>query len=810
MGVQELVRSAARRPGFSAAVLVTLAIGSAVTTVAASLVDRVLLRPLPYPNADRVLGVWFQSPNFPGGLTRVRQSRATFLHWRDQSEVFEAFALAEVAALTLEQDDRSTRLAAAEVTEGFLDVLGVAPLVGRAIDTRDSEPGAEPVVILAEGAWTSRFGRDESLVGRTIRVDGIARRVVGVLPDAVRFPAPDTELWIPLTIDKANLDPQSFVYTGYALLRPGATLDQARQEFDRLVALLPDAYPAVFPRPLLDRLQLSALFVPLKEELVGDVRRPLLLSLIAALAVLLAVVANVTNLFLVRNEGRQGELAIRAALGARPARLATALAFETTAYAVIGGAFGLALASGALSLLRSVAGTVIPRLHEAAIDGPLAAVSLGASAFLGLLVGALTAWRARAFSSGAPHSGARTVGSRRTARVRWALVGAQVSLAVVISTGAGLLAQSAGAIAALDPGFRAEGLTGARLFLAPRDYPEPEDVRAFYRQLVEDVRSAPGIERASAVSFLPLRDGRIFFPYQIEGRTEPGDLPSPQLTKVVFDGYFETMGIPLVEGRVFTSHDLDAGTDDIVVSQALAQAFWPNEPALGKRIRRDDGGWLTVAGVVGDVRDRSITDPGAPIVYLPFQARHLTDRRWRELSLVVRSSPGVPASARLAELVATRDRRVPVYDVRGMPEVVAAASARTSYLARLLVFCAIGALLLTGIGLYAVLSHVVAGRRREMAVRLALGAAPGQLRTLVQRQVAVAIGVGGLVGLGASIVVFGFADALLFAISPTDPLTMTFAATAVGVVGWLAALVPARRAAAVQPAATLRLLGEQT
>ena len=619
------VRSAARRPGFTVAVLATLAIATGVTGTVAGVVDRVLVRPLPFAHADRVVGVWFRSPNFPGGLTRVRQSKATYAHLRGAATSFDHFALAEEAALTLEAGDRATRIRGAQVTASIFDVLGVGVSAGRRLLEADSEPGAAPVAVLSHATWRSRFNGDRAIVGRDVRLDGVTRRIVGVLGAGVRFPVPETEIWVPLVVDPANLGGQDFVYTGYGLVKPGVTTDVMQADFARAIDRLPDAYPETFPRPLIKRLQLSGLFVPLLDEIVGPVRRALVFALGAALIVLLTVFANLTNLFLLRHEGRHLELAVRAAMGAPPGLLARGVVVDATVHALAGGLAGLGLAVGALAWVREAAANVLPRSNEIGLDPMTGGLCLAATCALGLFVGFVAARRSRVRGLQALRGMDRTASSGRSAAVQWLLVGAQVALAVVVATGAGLLVRSATALASVNPGFNAGGLGGARLFLPATAYRDFGSVSGFFTGVVDELRSVSGVEGASAVSYLPLRDGRILYPYRFEGDPREDALPTPRQTKLVLDRYFETMGIPLVEGRTIERRDLETGSDAAVVNAAFAAAHWPGISPIGKRLRSDTAGpWLTVVGVAGNERDRQLADAPPPIVYLPVPgtARH--------------------------------------------------------------------------------------------------------------------------------------------------------------------------------------------
>jgi putative ABC transport system permease protein len=794
-----------RRPGFSAAVLMSIAMATAVLLTVAAVVDHVLVRPLPFSGAARIATIWFSSPNLPGGLSRVRQSKATYTHVLRRGQVFEAFALAEEAALTLDTGDRPARIRGAQVTADLFDVLNIAAARGRRLLPSDDLPGAPPVVVLSAGMWRSRFGGADDIVGRTVRLDGVNYAIVGVLDPSVRFPASDTEVWVPLTVDPASLAPQDFVYTGYGRLREGVTPDGAREDLARLIDELPDAYPATFPRALIARLKLSGLVVPLLDELVGPVRRPLIFALMASLAMLLAVGANVTNLFVARQESRQLDMAVRSALGAGRGRLARGLIVDASAHAIVGGTIGVIIAAGLLRWVRQAAASVLPRASDLGIDARTAFAVLGAVTVMGAVIGLITVWRAQPGNMAGLYGAGRSLGSRRAVRLRWWLVGAQVAAAVVILTGAGLLVRSTVALGRIDPGFRAEGLTGARLFLPASDYASFDRVIAFYRDLVDDLRATPGIQGASAATFLPLRDGRIFYPYRLEGNAATDQLPVPLLTKLVLDGYFETMGTPMLEGRSLDRHDLDAGTDVAVVSAAFAAAYWPGESSVGKRLRYDaNGPWHTIVGVAANVTDRQIADPPLAMVYLPYQQRHATDRRWRELSLTVRASSDALAGSALLDLVARRDRAIPVYDIQPAPATVAAASARTRYAMLLIVFCAISALVVAAIGIYGVLSHVVAGRTPELALRLALGALPSELRALILRDVGITMIVGGVIGGLVSALTLRLVSGLLYGVQPGDPVTIILVGALLGGVGWIATLGPARRAAATPPADLLR------
>lgn len=792
-----------RQRAHALAVVTTVAIATTVAAATGSIVDRVLVRPLPFPYADRVIGVWFTSPNFPGGLSRVRQSKATYLHLREEVSSFEHFALAEDTSVTIDTDGEVTRVPASWVTADLFAVLGVEPAMGRALVEGDSAPGAPPVVVLTDRSWRDRFGADTEIIGRHLRLDGVSRQVIAVLPPRVSFPGVDSALWLPLTLDPARLGGQDFVYTGYGLRKPDTTAERVATDLQRAIERLPDAYPETFPRPLIARLQLSSLLVPLTDELVGSVRQPLLVVMAAAAAVLLAVFANLTNLFLLRQARRAHELAIRAALGASTARLRAMVAWEGAILGGVGAVLGLGASGLALEWVRQAASSWLPRSNEIVLSPAvsllcgLLAVSVGVAA-------ALTTSTADRIG-GAPDRAATRTASRPGSTFQWALVAGQVALAVVAATGAGLLLRSAQAVSAIDPGFSADRVAGARLFLPPSDYADPGRVDQFFRDVLDRIRADAGVERASVVSFLPLRDGRILYPYRFENDPREDALPTPRQTKLVFEGYFETLGIPVKAGRPIERQDLDSRADVVVVNQAFADAHWPGTEAIGRRIRFDTAGpWLAVVGVVGNERDRSLTDPPPPIVYLPYQARHAIDSRLRELSVVARGRVLGGALPTIAAAVAARDRSVPVTRLEPLADTVAAAGARLRYAARLTAFCAVASLILVAIGLHAVLSNAVTTRLQEIAIRMSLGASDTALRTLLLRRVGLSVIAGGITGAVLAAWSGRLLTSWLVGVAPTDPATIAGVGLLIGIACWGATVAPSRRALRQSPAVLLR------
>ncbi|MGD2070837.1 MAG: ADOP family duplicated permease, partial [Gemmatimonadota bacterium] len=772
-----LVRSLRRRPGYTLAALATFSLGLGASAALMALVDSILLRPLPYPEADRVHAVWFVSPTLPGGLDRVRHSEGTYLHWRESSRAYETFALAERTTVTLDDGVDSRRLPGARVTADIHAVLRREAAEGRSLQPEDVAPGAEPVVLLADALWTEQFARDPDVVGRVLTVDGVGRRVVGVLPSDVRFPSEDVRLWVPMTVDEARPDALNFLYTGYGRLAAGADLQAAEADFRRLVQRLPDALPQAFPRPLLERARFSPKIVSLPDVVLGD-SRPVLALLGVAVLVLLAVAGvNVTGLVVVRTEGRMRDLAVRAASGATTARLRRAVVLEGVGLAWVGAGVGLLLAGPALAAFAGAGGDILPRLSGVGLGGGVAVVTLGAATLLGLVAGTLPALRIQVERLTGPlRSGTRSVGDGRSAaRLRHALVVAQVALAVVLVLNAGLLVRSFQRLRTVETGFDAEGVLAASFALDGRSYPAWEDARPFLLDFQDRTSRLPGVRAAALSNHLPLRAGRIFRPFVVQDVPSTLELPNPRLTRVVSDGYFGALGVEVVEGRAFDRDDLLQNRPVVMVSRGLARSWWPGESALGRLLSygfdagAEEPEWLEVVGVADDVRDRAVREDAPAMVYVPLQLRHLPDERWREWSMVLRSSDPSEQVAPLRATLADRDRRVPLYAVRTMDAVLGDVTRRDRVVTVLLVGAALSALFLAAVGLYGVLSFVVGQRRREMGLRLALGARPAQVRRLVLRRAGLLVAVGLAAGAVGSTLTRGLVGRTLFRTAPDDP-----------------------------------------
>lgn len=802
-----VARKLARSPSFSLLVVLTLAVGFGTNTAIFSVVDSVLLDALPYPESDRIVWVNFTAPGL--GHEELPFSDGVFLRAREQQRTMEEMALFAGGEINLSGEGSPVRLSAARVTPGFFRVLGVEPTRGRAFATTDGEAGAAPVAVLSHGLWTSRFGQDPDVVGRTVTLDGVSHRVVGVAPAGLDYPDPDVQVWIPLTIDPANLHPSSFAYPCIARLEAGETPEAAEADLGRLTAdigeIVPDLTPAV-----VEKAGFAPVVQPLKERLVGDVRLSLWILLAAGFLVLLIAFVNVLNLSLVRAEERGRELALRSAFGAEPADLALLTVGEVVVLALVAGAVGLVPASIGLDGLLSVTSSAVPRAHHIGLNDDVlwftAAVVLGT----GLVLGALLVSRLRSSDlwTTLRESGRTATASRSRVRGRRALVVLQIVLALVLLIGAGLMTRTYRAVRSVDPGFRAASVLTSEIALPAADYPTAERAASFWSELARRVSAQAGVESAAVASSVPLGARLERGDYQIEGREIAEDeLMALADRKYVTAGYFETLGIPLFEGRTFEPEDGVDGFRAVVVNRSFAERWWPDSSPIGQRIRlRSSHPWYEIVGVVGDVRLRSLEREPDDVLYFPvLHGSAEAPRSGRHMSLAARAEDDPAALAgTIREQVRALDPNLPVARTRTLGSLVERSTTRTSFMLMVLGIGAAVALLLAAVGVYGVISYSVGQRRREIGVRMAMGATGGSILRRVVGQGAV-LGVAGVVlGVAASMGLSRLLQSLLYEVGPGDPVTYVGAAAGLLGIAVVASYVPARRAAACDPVEVLR------
>lgn len=797
------VRRLSRSPTFTIVAVLSLAAGIGANTAVFSVVDAVLLEPLPYPKSDDLVWINFSAPGL--GYNEIPFSDGTYVHIRREQHAFEGIALYVGTQLSLTGDGPPERLTAAVVTPGILSLLEVSPSIGRGFVAEEGRPGAEPVAILSHGLWVRRFGSAPDILNRTVRIGGDLRRVVGVTPKGFTLVDDEFDVMLPLIIDEANLRPGAFSLPAIARLRPGATNESARADLASLVQRFPEWFPEDLPASLLEQADWDVHVQPLRQRLVGSVRSTLWVILGTVAFLLLIVCANVANLFLVRADGRSHELAVRAALGANRGELAGGFLGESLALALAGGALGVPLAMVGLRGLLSLVPQAIPRMNEIGLNGRALLFTAAVSVVTGLFFGAFPALRYRpARLAGSLRDGARQGSEGRERRLaRDSLVISQVALALLLLVGSGLMIRSFRALHSVDPGFAAEDVLTLGLALPESGYPSGVEVTRFWRRLTARLAELPGVEAVGAVNNLPLADGIRSGDVEIEDHpVADGEIPPLAEKKFITPGYFQALRIPLLEGRVLQAGDGDDGFHVVVVNRSFAQHWWPESSALGKRIRLgEDEDWSEIIGVVGDVRFRSLEQPPQDAVYFPVPTRSAN----RAMSLVVRTGADPRAfMPTIRHEIWAMDPNLPIAEARSMSEILADSMARTSFTMIMLGIAAAVALLLGTLGIYGVISYAVSRRTRELGIRIALGATVSRVRRRVVREGLVLAGAGIVIGTLAAAALSGVLGGLLHEVSPSDPLTYALVAAILIVAAALASYVPARRASAIDPMEALR------
>ena len=823
MPLRYTLRSLRRTPAFTLTAVLTLVIGIGATLAIFAILSGVLLRPLPYGNPDRLVGAWHDLPGV--SLTHAQQMSATYFTYKRLAHTIEAIGVYQTGAGNLALPGGSAaprRVGASWVTASVIPLLQVPPLKGRSFTEAEDLPNGPYVAVISEGLWRGAFGADPAIVGKSLDLNGRTRQIIGVMPKRFRFPSAATDVWLPLGLDPHPTLPGGFNYDGIARLKPGVTITDAQRDLaavlPRIVDFAAEIVPGLSMQMVLDQAKPVPLLVPLQADLVGDFSRTLWTVGAAALLVLLVACFNVANLILVRADGRQRELAVREALGAGRSRVLGQFLAESSALALLDGAGGLVLAWVALRVLVAsrLGGNnqlAIPRLEELGIDLPTGLFAVGLCALVALVCGLVPALRIRPRSlETALREGGRTGTSRAHHRVRGALVAGQIALALVVLAGSGLLLRSYLRLNAVRLGFEPDHVATFWLLAPAGRYPTTADAQRFYAALSERVAALPGVQSVGLTSRLPLASGGMNVdPYYVEGdASTAGKIPPLQIFTTVDDNYFKTMGIPLLAGRGFDPLTRQRW-DEAIISRRTAQQFYGDSTgraAIGKRFRElPQAPWVTVVGVVGDVRDTSLTAATAQVVYWPavVSPDSLYDKTYRTQALVVRTK-GDPAAitGSVQRVVRELDPTLPTFDVRPMTEVVRAKVARLSLTIMLLGAAAVVTLLLGAVGLYGVMAYLVTLRTRELGVRLALGAAPGQVVAMFTRQGLGLTAAGVVGGLAVFLLVSRFLRGMLFGVAPSDPLTLIAASALLVAIAALASWIPARRAARVDPVRTLR------
>ncbi|WP_420125458.1 ABC transporter permease [Longimicrobium sp.] len=817
--VARAARRLLRSPLFAGTAVLTLALGIGAATAILALVDAVLLRPLPYADAGRLVELRHVAPGFE--ITDGGQSDATFLHYQQGNRVFSEMGAYLENRVTLTDTEQPERVHVALATPGVFGALRVRPLHGRALTAADGEPGATPVVLVSHGLWKRRYGGDPGLVGRTVEVNRSQREVVGILPPDFAFPRRETELYVSMGVEPAGAGVRDLYLSAVARLRDGVTVDQAGDDLRRLAGTLPEAYPDA-PAPVLAQAGFQPRVTPLKERMVGAVRPALVILACAVGFLLLVALANVANLFLVRTAGRSREVAVERALGATDRDLARGFMSESLLLALTGGVLGLVLAAGAVRARFGFGAGQVPRLDEVRLGGAALGVGVALAVLSGVAFGAVSLARSArtAPGEGLKGGGGRATGGRGWHAAQRFLVAMQVALALALLIGSAVMVQSLRALRQVDLGFGARQVVAAEVSLPNRQYRGYGEASRFYAQVLERLRAHPGVTSAEATFTLPLTQTLASFSggVEVQGKPpRPGEVRPSVAYNLATPGYFEALRIPLLRGRGFRSGDLAGGAPAVVVSEALARGLLGGEDPLGRRVRLDDGqegaedgAWYTIVGVVGNVAGENVAAGPARTLYLPVLADPLGEGTAptlvpRDLTVVVRSSlPAASVADAVRGAVREVDAKVPVANVRALDEVVAAATARSRLTTLLLLVAAGTAVFLGVLGIYGVVSYSVSQRMPEFGVRLALGATPAQLNRLVLRQGAVMAGAGVVAGVVAAFAVTRLLRGLLYQVSPSDPLAFGAMSVLLFSVAVAASWLPARRAGGTDPLRALR------
>ncbi|MGA8073513.1 MAG: ABC transporter permease [Candidatus Acidiferrales bacterium] len=796
-----------KSPGFAATAILVLALGIGANTAIFSVVNGVLLRPLPFSDPDQLVRIWHTPPakNFPG-INRFSVSAANFYDWQQQSTSFDSMSIYNFFHADL-AGEKPQVVRICRVTDGFFSVFRAQPQLGRVFTADEDRPGRGHVLILSQALWKSQFGGDPNIIGRKIDMDGESYTIVGVAQPNFRYPD-WAQAWQPMAWSDQEKSVRGEHHSVVvARLKPGATQKQAQAEIDAISARLSDQYPA-------DDKGWGAIVVPMHADMIGDVRPALLVLLGAVGFVLLIACANVANLLLAKTLARQKETAIRAVLGASSGRIVRQIVVETLLLSASGGLLGWFIAQFGVSAIAAFFGDNLPKLMDISPDAWVLGFTLLISIATGVAAGLFPAWRLtksninEALKSGLGRTDADTSGNR----ARSILVVSEVALSLILLAGAGLMIRSLWNLRRVNPGFDPHNVLTMSLPVTTHEFPTRESEISFYNELFARLQALPGVESAAAIDSMPLNgEGGSVQPVQIEGRPVVAMADQPEVgVRFISAGYTRTMHIPLIAGRELTDADAPGAQDVVLVSETMARRFWPNESPLGKHLTLSffPGFVRTVAGVVGDVKDEGLDDPQTTgTLYFPIkQLTQPPNTTWSGFSmgLAVRSSTPVARltpeiTAAIHQLVAEQ----PVEEIATMEDLIATSLTQQRFNMLLLASFAGLAMLLAAVGIYSVLSYAVRRRTREIGIRMALGA---QVRDVLRLVVAdgmkptllgVAIGIAGALALSRVVA------KLIYGVSPTDPVTLVAVALLLATVAFLASVIPAIRATKVEPMVAL-------
>jgi len=802
------LRTLRRNKAFSAAAILVLALGIGANTAIFSVVNAVLLRPLPFDDPSRIMQVWHVPPakSFPG-LTRFAVSPANYLDWKSQSSSFEQMAAYGFRSFTVGGTEQPEDIQAGAVASDFFPLLRVRPLLGRTFTPAEDLPGQGRVVVLGYNFWRDHFASDPDVLGRSILLDGVTYSVVGVMPGTLQFPS-WAKIWVPLAwTNEIRAVRGNHNYGVIARLKKGVDMRQAQAELSAISTRLEQLYPE-------DDKGWGAIIVPLREQLVGDVRPALLVLLGAVAFVLLIACANVANLVLAKTLARRKEIAIRTALGASRLVVLRQILAETVLLSVVGGALGLFLARLGMALIVKVLGDRIPAFMQITVDVPVLAFTLLLWVVAGVLAGLIPSVRfTKADVNEALKQGqSRGSSHARGGRTRRLLVVSEVALCLVLLIGAGLMIRSLWELRKVQPGFDPHNVLTMTVPLPPNRYSSPAGQISFFQDVLTRIRALPGVDSAGVIDSLPLNGGGSIQPFSIEGRPVAQMSDQPEVdVRVISPGYLRAMHIPIVRGRDLTDSDVAGRPGAVLISDSLARRFWPNEDPIGRHLTLTFYPHVVreIVGIVGDTKQDALdeTRPAATIYHALGQLTAPPSEPWRSFGMtfaIRTSSDPMNSVSSVTKAIHEVGPDLPIVDVMSMNDVMAKSVSPQRFNMLLLASFAGLALILAAVGIYSVLSYTVRRRVREIGIRMALGASNNDVIRMVLRDGLKPILVGVALGLAAALALSRVVSSLIFGVRATDPLTFAAVALLLLLVGIVATIIPAYRATRIEPVRILR------
>jgi predicted permease len=813
--IKYVLRKLAKSPVFAFVSILTVALAIGANTAIFSVVNGILLKPLPFDEPEQLVGVWHEAPGL--GFDQMNQSPSLHFTYQENTRTFDDVGLWDNTTVSISGIDEPEEVPAMRVSDRVFPLLRVPPHLGREFTAEDNAPGSPRTVVLAYKYWMRQFGGDANVIGQTLRIDGISREIIGAMPAHLRFLRYDPDVYLPFRFDRAELFFGNFGYQGIARLRPGATLEEANADVARMIPLCLEAFP--LPPGFSEEMLASARFGPnvhpLKEDVVGDVGKVLWVLLGTVGLVLLIACANVANLFLVRSESQQREIAMRTALGATRGRIAAQSLTESMVLGLLGGFAGLGLAYLSIRLLTYLAPANLPRLDEVTIDPTVLLFTLGVSTVAGLLFGLFPVLHLSSshMVSALKEGGRGSSDGRPRHRMRNLLAVSQVALASVLLIGSGLMIRSFQAMRDVHPGFvRPSEVLTLGVYIPSAEIEDDAAAVRAHEEIINRLGQISGVTSVGGSTSITMDGNDSSDPLFVEEFPTPGDqLPPIRRYKWITGNYFSTMGNPVIAGRSITWADIHNRNKVLVITENLAREYWDDpSQAIGKRVRETPASpWREIVGVVGNIRDDGVSQEATKTVFWPmavadFWGEELITQRY--IAYAIRTSRPNPESIlpEVREAVWSVNANLPLANVQTLQEILDQSMARTAFTLVMLGIAAAVAITLGAIGIYGVISYAVSLRTREIGVRMALGARHGDVSRMILTQGSIVAAIGVFSGLAAAFGLTRLMASLLYGVSPVDPATYLMAAIGMAAVSLLATYVPARRAATVDPVEALR------